>query len=126
LNIIFPTTLGREAEDVFVKYLCNRFRNPDFLRLYSIFGKEFFLFISLFEGKEIKVPDADDIRRIKLCSEIYVHVKKGDMADEAFQKASDKYKISVAEVRKIVEGVGNSLKKRNYWKDFHGKSAHPN
>lgn len=90
---------------VMVSLLSGFSKNDFYCKLYSLFGRETILFLSMFNGCSMKVPDIRYLLKLKKFSKIYLYIKENEFTDEAYEAASKKYKKSVEKLRIITDKV---------------------
>jgi hypothetical protein len=106
----FSTDLTNNGLVVLVSVLAGFSKNDFYVRLYSLFGRETILFLSMFNGAAVKVPDIRYLLKLKKFSMVYLYLKEGDFTERTYLGASKKFHKSVEDLKKISDKVDTCMK----------------
>jgi hypothetical protein len=112
LKVLFPEGMDKESFLVFLRYLGGVSASDQFLRLYAIFGKELFLFCSMFQGQVVRVPPVHSLRLIRDYSRIYSFLKARSFSEEGFKKCGEMFGKRRPQLNQIVRRVERALSGR--------------
>lgn len=92
--------------------LNKRSRSDVFTRLAALFERDFAAFLLVFEGKTISVPSRMYVERIAFYCKVWVYVQDQGGTPEAYQAASEVFRLPVARVTSICEKIMNLLERK--------------
>ena len=111
MDYILPESLTEDDKVCIVNYLTGKFKTDSFKKLYAIFGDEIFLFLSVFEGETVEVPDLTTTNRVKEYSKIYVYVMRHGLTEDTIKAAATRFKKKPSEIEIIIGRVSRELDK---------------
>jgi len=103
--MLYPSEGGFRVQSLFALMLSSRYKTADYVLLSEIFSKEFLLFLSVFEGKQFKVPPLSRLREYQKRANIYSYLKSRYFSKRAYKKASRKFKRREVDLKAIVQKV---------------------
>lgn len=111
LNMINPSVIEADAAEQILLYLSGRYKTDQFIRLFAIFKKEIFLFLSLFQGEVIKVPSMNYLEKVAGYCKIFRFLEKRNFTEEAYQECAKTYNKRIQHLRAIVAKVNREMAK---------------
>ena len=83
---LFNFTSGFTKDElvVLVSVLSGFSKSDFYVKLYSLFGKESVLFLSMFNGNAVKIPDIRYLLKLKKFSEIYLYLREYKCCGRAY------------------------------------------
>ena len=100
-NILIPDLTEQEKAS-FIKILSNKYGTDNFNILYSVFGDELLLFLSLFAGKTIKVPSILLLQRLKQYARVLSDYQQDQKNPQIKNKLKLKYNLPDDKLHKIL------------------------
>ena len=106
----FSTNFTENELIVMVSVLSGFGKSDFYVKLFSLFGRETILFLSMFNGNAVKIPDIRYLLKLKKFSKIYLYLKSFEFSDEAYIDAEKKFKKPVEDLKRIVGKVDVCMK----------------
>lgn len=103
LDIIEPEN-ETEKNTFFAAYLSSLEQSTAFLTLFALFEEEFFLFLTIFSGENLDVPDLDRLKELQKRANVFY-----DLQDSSVSEIAEKYDMSERDVNFIKAKVSDQL-----------------
>ena len=108
-DFVFPKGLEGQALIFFMQYLMGWSRQDKFMRLWGVFGEDFLLFLSVFQGETIKVPPVKTLQKMKSYIRIYTFLWERNFSDEGYSQCERLFGRKRYHLERIVARVEKVL-----------------
>jgi hypothetical protein len=106
----FSTDLTDQDLIVLVSVLSGFSKSDFYVKLYSLFGRETILFLSMFNSNSIKIPDIRYLLKLKKFSKIYLYIKSYEFSEDGYLEASRKFRKPTEDLKRITGKVDTCMK----------------
>jgi len=106
----FSTDLTDQDLIVLVSVLSGFSKSDFYVKLYSLFGRETILFLSMFNSNSIKIPDIRYLLKLKKFSKIYLYIKSYEFSEDGYLEASRKFRKPIEDLKRITGKVDTCMK----------------
>lgn len=110
-DFVFPKGLEGETLVYFIKYLTGWSKGDKFIRLWAVFGDDFLLFLSVFQGESVKVPPVNSMQKMKTYCQIYDFIKRRGFTEEAYKLCEKTFQRKRYHLERIVARVERILRR---------------
>ena len=108
-GLLTLVSFSEKEKDLFLEYLQNYKGTHIFDVLNNLFEEDFLMFLDVFSGAVLKIPDREEIYKITGYVRIYYYYKSHGCTEEAIENASHIFQRRKNSIRRIISKVEKML-----------------